>query len=244
VSGDVDEKFLFYCATCWQSCAKKRSATIHSLAFPVAGNETVGHFPVGAPLAETKYRWLQSAIFKWTNVIVDGIYGNEACSVNGLSRDIVNVAQKDYKAGLLPPFVTHQNSSVYPVYTRKMYTDEILTHLVANPAFEVSLRCKFGTIQAIRFRAGFSAADALKWAGGKCAAARVGEDRSEVKKTDNLMSTCPLQLHSAAAQTIGDRRGKRAIGSSTSKGIERVQRVVSMFSENAHFNVWALGACV
>ena len=133
---------------------------------------TLNH-PSGASLEETKSLWLKSAIVRWTHVIANAINQHTTCNVNSVH----GVIQKEYSAGMLPPFVTPGNSSVYPVYTHRMFTKEVLTNLEANPALEVILRSSKGLAQAFRFRAGFSAADALKWADGECAVAQVGSFR-------------------------------------------------------------------
>jgi len=159
--GDLDEKFLFYCLKCWESC---KSSDLPSAGDGVGESK---NFPVGVPLEETKHLWLQFAIVKWTRIICNGIKRRADGSVVGLHI----VTDNEYKTGKLPPFVTSQKQC-------QIYKKEVLTNLEANPALEVSLRTGKiqNNVQAFRFRAGFSAADALKWAENNCLAARMNGD--------------------------------------------------------------------
>jgi len=191
--GDLDEKLLFFCAACWEFCK--------SLEFHVAGCEAgegeSQNFPVGVPLEKSKHRWLQCVIVRWTNVIANGIHEKAHSSVKTLRTG----TKKDYKAGELPPFVTPKTSSVYPVYTCKMLTKEVLKHLEANPALEVSLRGEKGRVEAFQFRAGFSGADALKWAENNYPAVQtgdggMGEDQSNDNCRQHVLSRnhpCPYE---------------------------------------------------
>ena len=176
--GDLDEKLLFFCAKCWNFC---KSLEFHAAGYEAGGGESP-NVPVGFPLQKSKHRWLQRVIVRWTNVIANGIHGKADNSVKTLRTG----TKKDFKAGELPLFVTPKTSSVYPVYICKMLTKEVLKHLEANPALEVSLRNEKGRVEAFQFRAGFSSADALKWAENNHPAVRTGDEgMGENQSTDN-----------------------------------------------------------